>query len=232
MTPPQFSFSQIREGETKTVETKLISYRDEPLGIENYKLEDDRVKDHFKLEWEELPASELGDKEAKRGLRLRLTASDKLPFGPFEEAIEIVTKYKDVPPVRLEALGRVIGDLRINGSKFNADRQEFDLGSFPAKDGVVIKGFIMISGEHASATQVELKEANPEFVQMNIGDVKDDGQGDHATRRITFELAIPPGSPARSFIGGPNSEPGRIVLKTTHPKYPEVPLKVRFFPIN
>lgn len=168
-------------------------------------------------------AADMKSLDANDGVVLDVTLSPEIPAGPFRGALTFVVRGREYK-IDLKAHRR--GSIRFAGtpSLFWDKRKELiDLGQFKAKTGK--KGTMMLyaTGENKDALKVTEIKTTPSFMECSLE--KDPGFPAGKTARYILTVELPPGAPAGGFV---REQSGRIKIKTEHPEYPEINLRVTF----
>lgn len=229
--PPELVMSGISAGETATGEVRIYGYQPEPLKITGYEVSDQATADKFEVAFEPLSADEVAkQQDARHGQRMRVTVKPGLPPGPFQQKIVVKTDAADAPTVEVPVRGTISSQISIIGQGWDDERQIVSLGTIRSQAEVERTLRILIRGADRQQVKIELLEVKPDFVEVTVGKPTE-GQGVQVVQ-IPLTIRIPKGTRLANYLGPDESQMGLIVLKTTHPKVPELRIFVRFAVIH
>lgn len=175
------------------------------------------------VEMKEAKAEDMKALGANDGVELYVTLSPEIPAGPFRGHLSFFVREREYK-IDLRAHRR--GSVRFSGTPslvWDKRNELIDLGQFKSKTGK--KGTLMLyaTGENKDALEVTELKTTPTFMQCSLE--KDPGFPAGKTTRYILSVELPPGAPAGGFV---RDQVGRIKIKTKHPEYPEINLRVNF----
>jgi len=226
---PKLVLSTVVATEETTAEMRVFGYVDTPLEILDYELADPSTADYFQLDWEPLGADELADvPKARSGVRLRVTIKPGLFEGPFRQTIRLHTNVPSKPVVSIPVEGRVVGEIDVVGPGWDAESRSLVLGTVAGDEGIERRLWLIARGPARHRVRFEVAEVDPPQLQVEVqaDRVREVNRG--RSVQTPMVVRIPPGTRAMNRLGGAQAEPGRIVLRTNHPKLPELRIPVRF----
>ena len=171
------------------------------------------------------------DGEAIKSLRaadakeLYVTLDKKIPAGPFRGTITFKLKGHPDRDFVINLKGHRDGTVNFQGTGglfYDKRRSLVDLGQFSATEGKTGRIMLYLSGEHREIEATEVATV-PQFMKCTLK--KDPVFKSERKSRYILEFEVPAGSPPGGHTAN-NS--GKVTLKTTHPEYPEINLKVHF----
>lgn len=223
--PTQFSFDKLGPGETKTASVDLVAYGDEPLRIDETMIDPPGKGDLFDIQVIPLPAEKLAEYKGKTGMRIELTNKPKMPLGLLDQWLVVKTNQPEWQELKIQLVGRVVGDITIHGRGWSEDLGALNLGVIDGNKGAKTKLLISTKGKNADNIAFEVASTDPPQLEAKIGESKMISPGVNHTQLL---IAIPPGTPPMIHLDTAQGEPGQIVLKCNHPLSPEVVINVRF----
>lgn len=199
----------------------LASALTEKVEVESVVVSDPAITYEFKQ----------ADQEAIKSLRgadakeLYVTLARNIPAGPFRGTLSFKLKGHPDRDYVINLKAHRDGSVNFVGTGevfYDKRRSIVDLGSFSAAEGKIGSIWLYLSGEHQEITVTDTS-TSPSF--MNCTLEKDPGFRSPKKTRYILKFEVPPGSPSGGYTA---NKTGRVTLKTTHPEYPTIDLKVRF----
>lgn len=223
--PRTFYFGDVASGTSETAEIKIVSSREEPLEITSTEFVAPASEEHFDVTVEDLPAEEFPVPEVRAGRRVKVTARPSLPFGPIRGSLKITTNLDRVPEMEVPIAGKVVSDISILGRGYSSERDRLDLGPVNGEKGTERTLYVLLRGEGGAEAELTVAETFPSFLQAELGER---AKVSDTLQRVPLVVRVPPGSPPAVHVGGQDSTLGRIVIRTTHPRVPQIPIGVGF----
>lgn len=224
--PNQWFFDKLRAGDDRTESVYVMSFEEEDLEIETAEIENPEDQDKYRIDVVEVPQDELPNAKAKAGYRIDVTPLDKLALGPIHDWVMLKTNLPDAEELRVPIMGTVVGDIELHGpSAYNDVTGSIHFGDVESAKGAEVKMFLNVGGEHAADTRFEVAEVDPDYVEVEIGEprqIRDD------MYHVPLVVRLPAGLPPAIRNGSGQGDAGLVVLKTNHPKNPEISFGVRF----
>jgi hypothetical protein len=228
ISPSEMSLPDLNSAEDRTV-TAFVWSLEEPAPVIEPEFTVDRLKPYMTLETVPATAEEIaGQRGAKSGVKLLIGLKRGFPLGPFTQTLRVQTDPPLDAPMQLTMTGTFVGDLRVIGPAYDSDRGLLDLGEIPSVSGKEAKLNLLLKGKNAADVEVTFspEESDPsEAFEVEFGEkrvLKED------TAMLPFTVRVKPGLPNLVRVGTETQPLGRIVLKSTHPDYPTLPIWVRF----
>lgn len=226
---PKLVFSSVQSDEPATAELRVLGYVDQPLEILGYELSDPTTADYFQVAWEPIGRDQLaGLPGARSGVCLRVTIKPGLFEGPFQQTIRLRTNVPSKPVLPIPVEGQVVSELAVIGPGWDSDSRSLVLGTVSGAEGAERRVWLVARGPHRHEVRFEVAEVVPDALQVAI--LADEARPVNQGRSIHTPLVvrIAPGTRAMNHLGSAQGGPGRIVLRTNHPKLPELRIDVRF----
>jgi len=230
---PKLVFSSVSADEGASAELRVLGYVGPPLEILGYELADPSTADYFQVAWEPLEPDQWADvPEARSGVLLRVTIKPGLFEGPFQQTIRLQTNVPSKPTVSIPVEGRVVGELAVVGPGWDSESRSLLLGTVSGVEGVERRAWLIARGPYRGDVRFEVVEVVPDALQVEVQTdlARDVNRG--RSVQTPLLIRIPPGTRAMNHLGGAQAEPGLIVLRTNHPKLPELRIPVRFAVVN
>ncbi len=213
-----------RLGNVSTDATEVSAGRVISLLVDEFKITE-VTTDHEMITARTEPAFEdtLNNLNAKMGHEVILDLSPELPYGPFQATVKLVTDLNDNATVSVNVFGvksRPILLVALQGTRFIPSTQTIHLGAFPADSGKSAKlsVFVRDMKEPFEITEVTTE---PEFIKATA--TMDEAFVGTKSQRYEVLVEVPPDSPKVSLL---RDDPGSIMIKTNHPKQPELNLRI------
>lgn len=171
------------------------------------------------------------EKESIKSLRaadakeLYVRLSKKIPAGPFRGTITFKLKGHEDRDYVINLKGHRDGTINFQGTGdlfYDKRRSLVDLGQFSAEEGKSGRILLYLSGEHREMEVTDVATV-PRFLQCTLK--KDPVFKSERKSRYILQFEVPPGSPSGGYTA---ARSGKVTLKTSHPEYPEINLKVWF----
>jgi hypothetical protein len=227
--PTSVTFGQVSSSDGATAQFDLFSYYDDELEIVSHEWVDPETAGFFDARWEPLPAARISQEpHAQDGVRVLLTLKSGLPLGRINQTIRLTTNLSEAPPVEVPLGGKVASDVSIFASReiYNADLNLLKLGIVRTTERKVARLSVWVRGPGREDVTIAVGEVVPDLLDVRLGEPKRVNRGNVIMYSLT--VTIPRGSPPVSRLGSEKGELGRIVIKTSHPQAPEIPIRVRF----
>jgi hypothetical protein len=223
VTQSQVKMDEARNGDVTTSSTYIFSRKFDDLQLTEIESTNPLVT----AEFEPADESTLQSLQATSGVKLTIKVMPGLPIGPFAASLTCKTNKEKRPEVRIDAVGRVLGDVLLTPERL-------DYGFVRVSEGKTMRSFVKILGE----SPVEVKISSVQLQQLVDRDPSGQGQavavenpflnvdltataGKTAKNRWQLKAEVPAGSPGGMFKG-------IVELETTHPTAKFVKIPVRF----
>jgi hypothetical protein len=180
--------------------------------------------------WRIEPATkkDLAPLDARSGYLVRVTVPADMPDGRFSDAVDFTVKpsgaAEKLQSLQLELHGSVDGRLTVYGRRIDANRA-LRLGVMQEGEGLQDFFLIKVNDEHPSLV-VKRIETEPAFLRVSVAPL---GSNASSTKVYRVDVQIPPDAPSCDFAG---ERAGSIKIKTDHPRFQEIELKVDFSVIS
>jgi hypothetical protein len=153
---------------------------------------------------------------------LRVNIPDNLPSGEFRDAIRIQAAPKDrrleVENLELSLRGQILPRYRILGPL--DERNSLVLGQIPHGTGKSIRVLIKLRDEEQSLPVTSI-ETDPSFLKVSVAPHLEKEAATPGLFDLTIE--VPADAPVCQYSGNPD---GKLVIRTGHPRVPEISLKM------
>jgi hypothetical protein len=223
--PHDFIFDQVTAGESKAAEVYVMALVQDDLTVSGPELSDPATRDKFDIKIEPLERELLPNPNAKDGVRITLTAKPGLPIGRFDQWLSLQTNLNGGERLEIPVVGRVIGDISVHGIGWSEEQGFLALGKVQSGKGEKAKLNIVVRGPGAADVKFDVQSVDPEELKVSLGTAR---KLKETLLHVPIEIEVPAGTRPMVRLDTANSEPGRIVLNTTHPKIKELSLNVRF----
>jgi hypothetical protein len=225
--PENVNFGGISAGQESTAEFELFSYYDDHFEVVDREWTDTETADLYDVNWEPLPPERIAEEpHARYGLRARVTLKPGLPLGPINQTIRLTTDLPAAPPIVVSFGGKVASDVSIVGpsSEYDNEIGLLKMGVVPTTEEKSVRLFVLARGPNRDKLDLQVAEIAPDVLRVEIGPPKP--MGDKAVG-YQMEITVPRGSRPVSCLGSEKGALGKIVLETSHPQAPRIPIHVR-----
>ncbi|MCA9165102.1 MAG: DUF1573 domain-containing protein, partial [Planctomycetales bacterium] len=227
--PAEYHFGEVRAGESASLTTRLLSYRDADLKVESAKLAEPKWADHIKIETKPVELTAADEEEfpgVKAAIDITTTIESGLPLGPINQTIRVQTNLEGAEPLEIPLHARVVSEVSLIGpSEFVADRNSLVFGVIKEGVGAEAKLHVVVKGEQREQIQVELGEVDPDSALKVVL-----GEPVVSDKVVLYPLTvtIPADTTPVNRLGSEQAKAGRVLIKTTHPLAKEILLYVAF----
>jgi hypothetical protein len=223
--PSEFVFDKVTSGESKSVDVYVMSLVQEELEVRGAELSDEATRENFDVKIEGVERELLPNPNAKDGVKVTLTVKGDLPIGRFDQWLTLDTNLQDGEKVDIPVIGRVVGDVGVYGVAWNEEAGAVALGKVKGSEGGREKLNVVVRGAGANDVKLKVESVDPPELKVNIGEPK---RLSDVLMHVPVEVEVPAGTRPMVRLPTAQSEPGRVVLSTTHPKVKELVVGVRF----
>ena len=223
--PRDFTFDKLAVGESKTAVVHVLAMLQDELTVSDPELTDPLTRDKFDVKIEPVDPKSLPGSKAKAAVRITLTAKPGLPLGRIQQALAVHTNLPDAEHLEIPVVGQVVGDISVHGTEWSTEHGILTLGKVKSSEGRRAKVNIVVRGADAASVKFEVQSRDPADLQVTIGESR---KLNDTLAHVPVEIEVPAGTPPMVRLDTAQGEAGRVVLKTTHPKIPELVLGVRF----
>ncbi len=154
---------------------------------------------------------ELAKEKGKSGYALSIEVRPGMPAGRFLEEVSIETNHPRRPSLKIHLSGNTVGPITLTPARVV-------MPSVPRAKGASVSLALVVRGEQAVRFEIASK---PEILKVEITPET----GPDASGRFRMTVTVPPGLPV-----GAIDRP--ILLKTNHPKLPEIRIPVSIYVSN
>lgn len=161
---------------------------------------------------------------ATGGFRVVLEVKPGLPLGPLRQTVRATFAMPEELTAEVPVVGAVAADLVLAGPGWDSSRQALMLGTVSGRTGRRSRLFLTVKGPQRDAVRPRVREVVPATLGVEVGEPAPIGDGNAV--RVPIEIVIPPGSAAVNHLCSQQGPPGRIVLETGHPDWPELTITV------
>ena len=120
-------------------------------------------------------------------------------MGPFRSWLTLNTDLQQAEKLTIPIVGRVVGDVRLFGAGWNAERGLLTLGTFPGSKGKSVTLKLATRGEKLRSAKWRVAEVDPPELQVTLGEPEVIGE---RMTHVPVQVEVPAGLP-------PNGAPGR-----------------------
>jgi hypothetical protein len=223
--PAAFGFDKVMAGEGKSAEVFVMALVQDDIEVSGAELSDPATRDKFDVKIERVERELLPNPNAKDGVKITLTAKSDLPIGRFDQWLSLQTNLQDGEKLEIPVIGRVVGDISIFGVAWNEQQGALSVGKVKSSEGAREKVNVVVRGAGANDVKLETQSIDPPELKVKIGEPK---RLSDELMHVPVEIEVPAGTRPMVRLPTAQSEPGRVVLSTTHPKVKELVLGVRF----
>ena len=212
-----WQLGDLAETEPTVVEGVLYSSIVDDVDIERAECSNPLVT----VTWEKATASDLAEKEAKSGAKIKVTVAPGSAIGPFREMVKLHTKVRKGTVMEFSLIGKRSGPIEIKGRGFYPEKNVVNLGEFPAADGKKTK-LQMYVRDFDGDLDVQQVESGNHRVKVGISSPP---RTFGKSKVYELEVQVLPGPPVVRIERNP--EP--ILLKLNHPRATEIKMYVDYY---
>jgi hypothetical protein len=223
--PSGFVFDKVAAGETKSAEVYVMALVQDEIEVGKTELADQATREKFDVKIERVERELLPNPNAKDGVKITLTAKNDLPIGRFDQWLSLETNLKDGEKLEIPVVGRVVGDISVHGIAWSDEQGALAIGKVKSGEGARQKVNVVVRGAGANEVKFEVQSVDPPELKVKVGEPR---RLNDELMHVPIEIEVPAGTRPMVRLNTAQSEPGRIVLTTTHPKVKELVLGVRF----
>jgi len=223
--PSDLVFDKVTAGTTKSAEVYVMALYQDELEVGEPTLSNEELRDYFDVRVEPAEPGSLPNPEARKGVRITVTAKPGLPLGRFDQWLSVTTNIPDAEQLKIPIIGRVVGNISIHGRLWNEDQGVLRFGHVKSSEGARAVLNVVIRGEGAENVSLSVVSSDPPELTATVGEPN--------TLRPTLVhvplvIEIPPGMPPMARLDTQQNDEARVVLKTTNADVSEVVISVRF----
>jgi len=156
----------------------------------------------------------------KCGYRIRGSITGAAPVGKFRETLTLVTDMAEGREITISLAGIFPGPFSILGKDWLGSLMQLKLGDIKASEGRTSQLVMFVTREE-EPIELEVKEANPPFLQLEIE--RDETFNVPSREKFLLTFTVPPGSPQGSWHG---DDAATIIVGTNRKNAPELELGV------
>lgn len=225
--PSRVVWTKVRSDETRATRIQVYSSREVPLEIRNVRFEDPATADYFDAKVE--PLEHVDIVNAKSGFAIVVELKSGLELGDIEQKLVLETNFEDSPEYLIPIHVSIASDIEISGEDYvelGEGRGVVRIGQVHRAEGADRTVRIHVRGDHRKGANVRLKSASPDFMEVELGDMRELNRGKVLEHTLT--IRVPPNAPITNYLGGTGAETGHIVVELDHPQLEQIELDVRF----
>jgi hypothetical protein len=222
------SFGTVAKSQSKTVSTRLVSYRAaetgpngkaESLAVVGTEFDDATAGHFFDVKFEPNEDKAVLPAGAAAALKVTATLKPGLPEGPFRQTIRLRTNLADVPPVAVTVVGEIRPDVYLFGPGYSPRTNSLALGKLAATQVVERRLTLVAFGLANDGKMPRVADISPARLEAEIvaeANAKNDG----SRRWILIVRARP------ELQDDGSTTTGKIVIETGHAEMPRLELIV------
>ncbi len=228
ISPEEIVFSSIAATDSPSADLQIFSYQGPGLAVTEHDLTDAETADSFSVAIKPMPADVLASEpDAKSGVVVKVGVKPGLPLGPIRQKIRLRLNLAESPVVEVPIEGSVTSDLQVIGrDNWNANQGVLNFGPVNRREGAKAELFLHARGPHRHELKPKVRQVDPDWLKVTIGQAQDLAGGELVRVPITVE--IPSGAPAGLHLGFQQGELGDVLIETGDPDAKLVRLQVRF----
>jgi hypothetical protein len=214
-------------------ETTIYGYMCDEFRLVKYSLANEETAANFEASMEPIPHDKLADSKARCGSRLIVKTKPGLPLGPIRQTIRLTLSMEpsgELVETQLPFEGQVEADISVVGPSWNKQYGRLAIGSVKNAQGAKRQLLLILRGEHRHDVTIKTVKIEPEWLKVTLGEPSDlrGGANGEGVTQIPLTIEIPPGVGPSNHLGTSQGDYGHIVLETTHPQVPQIPINLLF----
>jgi hypothetical protein len=223
--PPDFLLGEFTTDDVRTASVEVGAYKETPIELTAAMAEGTPRAELFRLKVEPLAKDKITIPAATSACRVTVEAGPGLPLGHLTEWVVLKTNLPEAPQLQVPILGVVEGDISLHGRGWNKSLGLLNFGTFAGAEGASSNLLVSFKGEHSRGATLRVERTEPDWLRAEVGEPKELGSG---KTHVPLRVWVPSGRPPMLMVdSGQGSGDGRVVLRTNHPKTPEVEIRVR-----
>jgi hypothetical protein len=226
--PTEFKLGDFSVDQSASASIRVYGFEEEPIRLVSHTIKKESTRDFFELSAQEISRDDIDFPGAQSGLVLEVTAKPGLPLGSLLQEVEVITNLESEVAVPLKIEGQVSSDISITGDyTWNNKRNVLEIGMVGSAKGFRKQLRILVRGTQRDNTRFEIARIDPPELKAELGEqTLIPGS---AVLQVPLRISLPEGAPPMTRLGSAAGDPvGKIILKTTHPNVPELPILVQF----
>ncbi len=225
--PAEMIFNQILAGEPAVRQARLLCYQDQGWELREHQWEVAETAAYFQVAFEPLTAEQLREEPgARSGYLLKVTVKPGLPYGAFQQKIQIRTSLEFRPEIAIPIYGTVVSEITVAGPGWDAERGLLSLGIINSQQGIRHRLLLLVRGAYRKEVKFKPIESPTLPIKVSLGESTEIQNG--LVMQTPLIIEIPKGSRSMNHLGPESSDWGEIEIETTHPEVPQVRIFVRF----
>jgi hypothetical protein len=225
VSPPEFLLDKVPAGESKSAEVFVMAMLEEDLIVSEPKFSDAATSNQFDVKIEPAEKKDLPNSDAKKGVRITVTAKPGLPLGRLSQSLAVRTNLPDAEKLEIPLVGRVVGDISVHGLDWNEHLGLLSMGKVKSSAGQRSRVNVVVRGSGAADVKLEVASIDPPELKASVGEPK---RLRDTLVHIPVEIEVPAGTRPMVRLSTAQGDEGRVTLKTTHPTIKELVIGVRF----
>ncbi|MGL4514135.1 MAG: DUF1573 domain-containing protein [Lacipirellulaceae bacterium] len=223
--PADFLLGEFTTDDERTASIEIGAYKETPIEVTATMAEGTPRAELFQLSVEPVAKDQSKVQGATSAARVTVRVAPGLPLGHLTEWVVLKTNLPEAPQVQVPILGVVEGDISLHGRGWNKSLGLLNFGTFAGGEGATSNLIVSFKGEHAEGATLSVAKSDPDWVRAEVGEAKQVAPG---KTHVPLRVWIPSGRPPLLMVdSGQGTGDGRVVLRTNHPKTPEVEIRIR-----
>ncbi|HEY1067502.1 MAG TPA: hypothetical protein VGE52_15375, partial [Pirellulales bacterium] len=224
--PSDLTIAKIPAGEPREAYFTIYSPVTASFDLGNIEYSDPKTKDFFTIKSVAAGDATLKQFGGKSGYEFTVTIKPGLPLGHFRQRLKIHHSIPNIEPVEIPIAGSIVGDVSIKGG----------VGLWNEEAGVLLLGRVFQRQGLKQNLKLYVKDAPADFAVESVKSTPDDSLKVEcsAPKRVgqvtvvDVQISIPPGTRTQVHMGTAAEPLGEIIIRTNHPRTPEVKMLVKF----
>ncbi len=238
--PRSLSAFTVVVGETTELKARLLYYRDVPLEIRNWRLNNREIAEFFDVTFEPLTPEEIAmhvaknpkKAGAKSGYLVRIKVKPGIPVGDNSQELTVRTNAERRTSPKINMFVRVHEAVSVFGTKvrsgWNWTNQSLALSHRPESPHYAERLVLQAMGKDRADIEFKVKEVVPAKLKVELGERQEQHRGDALWTDL--HVSLPDEVDAEAVFAALPEKRGKVVIETTHPKYPELSFGVSYVP--
>lgn len=227
--PRSISARTIVAGESAEMEARLYYYRDKPLQIRSWRLNNRKTSEFFDVAYEPLSAEEVAKEEgAKSGYLFQVKVKPGIPVGDNSQELTVLTDIHGRRPPKISMFVRVHDAVSVFGTKVRSgwrwSDQKLILRRSEDAPHYSERLVLQAMGERRAETEYKIAKVEPAELQVELGERHEQHKGDAFWTYL--HVSLPDEVDAEAVFGALPQGRGRVMIETNHPEHPVIEFEV------
>lgn len=232
--PPEIALGDISVREAVDRTFHVFTYLKQSTELEDFQWTDLNTRDlvtftHEKVELDPAKFPQHTNAHAVHEVHLHIEAG--LPIGQVNSRITFSTDQgENIGRLEMPVTGRVTGEVVIiGGPSFDTTKNLLTMGTVKSSEGAKVSISLAVQGQKRDDLQPQIVSVKPDkALKVTVGEATE--VGNRTFFKVQFE--VPKGAPESYYAGNNPKDFGKVVIRTNHENFEEIPIYVRLIVVE